>query len=353
MAYREAESVQSLEIPPDLTRSRSSEALEIVDPGTAEGNGVLPEFSAIRMVRSGPLQWLEVHDASPEELWPRMSGFLRNEGLTIRSERPAEGLIESAWAKRLESIPRGGIGGFFQNLIGTATSDTIRDKYQIRLERLDNNGGTRIFLSHWAAQETNRNPNTADSPVIDMARIVPDPAIAAEMRRRLLVYLGVSRERAGTIVAGDQAGSVYTTPIRLVVSDKGVAHVEIDETNYRRALGLVGEGLRLAGADVTETDERKGTILLRWLPPEELRDSGWFSKDRPRELMLKLRLGENMVRVMAADADGSVRSGDVHVALLERVVEEMGGDVTGYRGVSDSGDDDFEPQFERPLGPGY
>lgn len=342
VAYREAESVRSLEVPPDLTRSSSPDALEISDPGTVEDGGVLPEFDDIRMVRSGPLQWLEIHDATPGELWSRMNGFLRSEGLTVRTQRPAEGLIETAWAERFDAVPRGGLGGLFQNLLGTVTSDDIRDKYQIRLERLDD-GGTRIFLTHWAAQEINRNPNSADTPIIAMARAQPDPAIAAEMRRRLLMYLGVSRERARTIVADGQDESVYTTPVRLIVSDSGVAHVEIDDTSYRRALGLVGEGLRLMGAEVTATDDSRGTIQLRWVPPEEIRGSGLFSSDRPRELMVRLEPEEDVVRVVAADADGTVRSGELHVALLERLVDEMGGDTTSYRGVS-------EPESESDAG---
>lgn len=352
VAYREAESVRSLEVPPDLTRSRSPEALEIADPGTAEGDGVLPEFDNIRMVRWGPLQWLEIHDATPGELWPRMNGFLRSEGLTIRVQRPAEGLIETAWAERFDAPPRSGIGGLFQNLLGAATSDDVRDKYQIRLERLEDNGGTRIFLSHWAAQEVNTNPNSIDTPIVGMARTEPDPAVAAEMRRRLLVYLGVSRARAGEIVAGEREGSVYTTPIRLVVTERGVARAEIDDTGYRRALGLVGEGLRLMGADVTETDETRGTIRLRWVPPKEIRGTGLFSSDRPRELMVRLESGEETVRVVAADADGTVRSGELHVALLERLVDAMGGDITGHRDVSEpapgSGDGDRPIELRTP-----
>lgn len=340
VAYREAESVQSLVVPPDLTRPQSTQSLEIIEPGTTDGDSVLPEFDRIRMIRSGPLQWLEVHDASPEELWPRMSGFLRSEGLTIRTQRPAEGLIETAWAQRFDGPKPGGISGFFRGLLGGIGSDDMRDKYQIRLERMDGNAGTRIFLNHWAAQEVNTNPNSIDTPIIGMAQVEPDPAIAAEMRRRLLVYLGVSRSRAQSIVAGQQEGSVYTTPVRLVVTDKGVARAEIDESSYRRAFSLVGEALRLAGADVTGSDESEGTIRLRWLPPKEIRGTGLFSSDRPRELMVRLEPGEDTIRIVAADADGTVRSGEVHVALLERLVDAMGGDTTSYRGVSESGGQD-------------
>ena len=354
VAYREAESVRSLVVPPDLTRPQSPEALEITEVG-GDAETVLPEYEDIRMVRAGPLQWLEIDGASPEDLWPRMNGFLRSEGLTIRKQRPAEGLIETAWAERFESVPRGGLAGLFDKVFGTIGSDTIRDKYQIRLERMDGQGGTRVFLSHWAAQEVNTNPNTRDTPIVDMRRTETDPAVAAEMRRRLLVYLGVSRARASAIASRDGGERVYTAPVRLVETESGVAYAEISEPDYRRALGLVGEALRLIGAEVVETDERKGDLWIRWLPPQEVRGSGLFSDDRPRRMLVKLSDRGDLVRVRAGDSsedlsdsivgdtETTIRSGKIHVALLERLVDAMGGDISTYRGVDD-------PDADRPSG---
>ena len=362
VAYREAESVQSLAVPPDLTRSKSPEALEITDAAAGAG-AVLPEFDSIRMVRAGPLQWLEVTGASPEELWPRMSGFLRSEGLTIRTRRPSEGLIETAWAERFDAVPRGGLAGLFGKLLGSVTSDNIRDKYQIRLERMDGQEGTRIFLTHWAAQEFNTNPNTRDTPIIEMVRAEPDPAIAAEMRRRLLVYLGVSRARASAIAARD-GEQVYTAPVRLVETKRGVAYAEIGNTSYRRSLGLIGEALRLIGAEVIETNESEGEIRLRWLPPKDVRGSGLFSDDRPRRLLLKLNdRGESVVvragdpgtdlsGSIVGDADDVTRSGEVHVALLERMVDAMGGDISSFRSVEDP-EEDIGSQPTSPETLGY
>ena len=357
VAYREAESVESLTVPPDLTRPESPEALEITDPGGGEGS-VLPEYEDIRMVRAGPLQWLEVTGASPGDLWPRMSGFLRSEGLTIRTQRPAEGLIETAWAERFESVPRGGLAGLFDNLLGSVGSDQIRDKYQIRLERMDGEEGTRIFLTHWAAQEVNTTPSARDTPIIEMARTRPDPAVAAEMRRRLLVYLGVTRARATAIASREDAQQVYTAPVRLIETEGGVVYAEIGETSYRRTLGLVGEALRLVGADVIETDERKGEIRIRWLPPQEVRGSGLFSDDRPRQLLVQLEDRGESVRVRAGDSSAdltgsrvgesgkTIRSSKVHVALLERMVDAMGGDVSSLRSVDD--EEDLESRPENP-----
>lgn len=348
VAYREAESVQSLVVPPDLTQPRSPDALEIEQPGGVDGE-VLPEFADIRMVRAGPVQWLEVDDADPRDLWPRMIGFLRSEGLTIRTQRPAEGLIETAWAQRYDGPARGGLGGFFQGLFGAVASDTVRDRYQIRLERLDS-GGSRIFLTHWMAQEVNTNPNTRDTPILGMAAADADPAIAAEMRRRLLVYLGVRRQRASAIVAGETATTTYTTPIRLVVTKGGEAHVEIEESNFRRALGLVSEALGLIGAEVTEREEDKGNLWIRWLPPQAVRGTGLFSDDRPQRLLLKLEPADYGVRMAAGGADGNLRSGKVQVALLERLVDALGGDISSFRGVADPDEDSGSGLPDAPLG---
>ncbi|MDX1609071.1 MAG: outer membrane protein assembly factor BamC [Halofilum sp. (in: g-proteobacteria)] len=330
VAYRQADSVQSLAVPPDLTRPQSPDALQIDAPGSG-GSEVLPEFRDIRMVRAGPLQWLEVDDASPDELWPRMSGFLRSEGLTIGTQRPAEGVIETTWAQRFDAVPRGGLSGLLQNLFSTVGSDAIRDKYQIRLERMDG-GGTRVFLTHWMAQEVNTSPNTpALGSNLEMIRSQPDPAIAAEMRRRLLVYLGVSRTRAEAIASGEAATTAYAAPVRLVETGEGAIHAEIGNTDYRRALVVVAESLRMTGIEVTEIDEGRGNIWVRWLPPEDLRGGWLFRDDRPQRLLVRLQPQPQSIRVVAGDAEGNIRSGAVQVALLERLVESMGGDTTGYR----------------------
>lgn len=339
VAYREAESTQALVVPPDLTRqSTSSSALEVAQLGTEDGSEVLPEFEDIRMVRAGPIQWLEVLDAAPEELWPRMAGFLRNEGLAVGNEQPAQGIVESVWAKRFDAVSRGGLAGAFSSLFGGVASDLIKDKYQIRLERMDNGEGTRVFLTHWAAQEINTNPNTQDSPLLAMARVQGDPAIAAEMRRRLLIYLGVSRERATTVASARDGVLVYTAPVRLVENTSGEALAVIAEPDYRRAFGLVGEALRLAGADVIESNSVKGKIWVNWLPPKEIRGSGFFSSDRPEKLLIQLEREDKRVFMYAGDSNGLIRSGDVQIALLESVVNAMGGDISSYRNVEDLDD---------------
>lgn len=348
VAYREAESTRSLVVPPDLTRQSAPGALDVAQLGTEGAGKVLPEFDDIRMVRAGPIQWLEVDGATPEELWPRMRGFLRNEGLQIGTQQPETGVLESAWAERFDEVPRGGLGGLLSGLFGAIGSDPIRDKYQIRLERLEDTTGTRIFLTHWAAQQINENPNSRDTPLLAMARTVPDPAIAAEMRRRLLVYLGVSRDRATRVASLDDGASVYTAPMRLVETDDGEAQALLAASSFRRAMGLVSEGLGLAGTRVVDSDPGKGRIWVKWLPPEEVRGTGLFSDDRPRDMVVKLEPVDGGVRILAGKYSGEIgnedryrediSSGDIEVALLEALVNAMGGDITNFRDVEDLDD---------------
>lgn len=348
VAYREAESTQSLVVPPDLTRQASSSALEIEQLGTGDGSTVLPEFEDIRMVRAGPIQWLEVDGVSPEELWPRMRGFLRSEGLQIAVQEPATGVIESNWAERFDAVPEGGLGGLLAGIFDAIASDPIRDKYQIRVERLEGNAGSRIFLTHWAAQQINENPNTRDTPLLAVAQIVPDPAVAAEMRRRLLVYLGVSRARATRVASLDDGTSVYTAPMRLVETDDGEAEALLAASGFRRAMGLVSEGLGLAGARVVDSNAAKGRIWMQWLPPEEVRGSGLFSDDSPRDMVVRLEPVDGGVRIRAGKYSGEIGnddryreelgSGRIEVALLEALVNAMGGDISSFRNVDDLDD---------------
>ena len=342
VAYEEAESVRSLEVPPDLTRPSSDGGVEV--PGAGGGGGtisgtLLPQFEGVRFVRAGVNTWLEIDTADPGSVWPRVDAFLRSQGLTVARREPSLGVIETGWAVRQDAPGRGGIGGFFDGLLGGITRDNIQDKYTMRLERMEGGAGTRIFVTHHAAQEVDTSPGGRLAAEFDWARLAGNPAIEAEMSRRLLVYLGMSERRAEGVV-GDSAASLGVMP-RYVV-DGGAAAVMIDDTNRRRVFARVGDGLGDLGAEVLEACPGEGRYVLEWVPPEEVADTGGFlglfggGEPDPVKLQLQLRPTGGSVRIKAADAQGVLRSGEVHRALLRRLAVALGADPVAVQGAEEA-----------------
>lgn len=356
--YRNAESAKSLEVPPDLTGPDSRAALSvdgggdsaIASTGTSGGgsgvdatgsSGVLPEFDNVRFVRAGGSSWLEVEEAAPDAVWPRIDRFIRAQGLTVARREPALGIVETDWVDRSDGPESGGLTGFFSGLVGGG-SETLRDRYNFRLERMDN-GGTRVFVAHQLAQEIDVERNTRLEANYEWVRRRGEPSVEAEMARRLLVHLGVSEDRSATVVA--DAADPLEGAVRYR-QDDGVARVRVEDRDLRRVFVRAGDALARIGAEVRSAERDRGVYALEWKPPKGAVESGglfgFFGGGEPSTQRLELQLsrasGGTVIR--AADESGTPRSGDVHRALLREVAIAMGANEEQVRATStDSGDD--------------
>ena len=352
VAYREAESVKSLEVPPDLTRSSSPTALSVPGEGsigtgtasengsTAGGNdatggaaaalssGLLPEFDGVRFVRAGANSWLELDGVTPDAVWPRLERFLRSQGLTIARRAPDLGIIETGWARRYDEPEFGGLTGWFANALNLTGSSSARDRYQLRLERMEDQG-TRVFLTHRTAQEVNTTEDPKQATNYEWAYKGSDPAIEAEMTRRLLVHLGLSEVRAGRVLANAGSGAA----VHYRQSANGVAWVQVDDRNRQRVFARVGDGLDEIGAQVRQARRDRLRYDIAWQPPAEVREqqglfSGLFGGgDGPARMQVRLTPSEGGMRVVAADESGATRSAAVHKALLRALALALGGSI--------------------------
>lgn len=376
--YRNAESAKSLEVPPDLTGPDSRAGLSVDGDvsgdtgdsatastgspgasGAADGgsaSGVLPEFDGVRFVRAGGSSWLEVEDAAPDAIWPRVERFIRDQGLTIERREPTLGIIETGWSARSDGPESGGLTGFFNSVLGGLSPDTLRDRYNIRLERMDG-GGTRIFVAHHLAQEIDAQANTRLEADFEWVRRRGDPSVEAEMARRLLVHLGVSGDRSGAIVA--DVGEPLDGNVRYAEED-GVVRVTVDDRDSRRVFARAGDALSRIGAEVRSAERERGVYVFDWKPPKGAVDSGglfgFFGGGEPKSRSLELQLyrESGRIEIRAADEGGSPRSGDVHRVLLRELALAMGADEEQVRAeYSDGGDDDSSGggQYRAPERP--
>lgn len=352
VAYRDAESVQSLEVPPDLTRPSGAGGLDVPGEGGDVRGRLLPDFDGVRFVRAGVNSWLEMDEVAPEDLWPRIDGFLRSQGLTIARREPALGIVETGWAERFDSPQRGGIGGFINNLLGFGGSSNVRDKYILRLERMDG-AGTRVFVTHRSAQEVATGETPRQTDEFMWSRRMADPAIEAEMTRRLLVHLGVSEPGAEGIVS-DAVDALGVTP-RYVV-EGGAARLMVDDTDLRRVFARVGDALGKIGASVRSTEFGRGVYVFDWVPPPEVAGGGGFlglfgrDEDEPVELQLQLDFTGEAVRIKAADAEGVRRSGAVHRALLRRLAVALGANPETVQRAEEADSEDAPPSGAQRRG---
>ncbi len=348
--YKKARQVDSLEVPPDLTRSTADDALVVPDvspsgiatyseyasgrrgPGQARARGVLPKVEGVRVERDGDRRWLVVDD-EPGRVWLRVRAFLTSQGYGIRREESAIGLIETDWIETRIDVPQGALRRLFGQMFGASNAAAVRDRFRIRIERGQGPATTEIYVTHFGVEEVYARDDSLDFDSAWQPR-PRDPDLEAELLTRLMIYLGTERERARRMLA--QANE-RRTEVRLGQDEEGRPALLVGEP-FPQAWRLVGLALDRAGFMVEDRDRAAGVYYVRYADPYadaagDRRKRGflsrlafWRREDRPSEAVTyQVQVASSGERTVVRVADvkggplGSDAAGRI-LKLLERQI---------------------------------
>jgi outer membrane protein assembly factor BamC len=313
-----------LEVPPDLTgpdtegryivpdlkpiesKTYSAYSKERADGEKGINTRLLPEKSdesMVRIERSGTQRWLVVK-SEPEIVWPIIKDFWKEMGFGIKVEIPEAGVIETDWAENRAITP--------QNILLRKVSTIELDKFRTRLERGDG-GTTEIFISHRRMEE---QPS--------------DPDLEAEMLAQLVMYFGVAKEQARSIVNSTKVKDrAY-----LNLENSGVLTLE---EAFDRSWRRVGLALDRIGFTVEDRDRSAGIYFVRYVDPENkiiVEPGAWdkfnpFSendeddKPRPKEYRVLITGTESGSEVKVVNVDGSHQKSDIADRILNLLYEQL------------------------------
>ncbi|MEW8507523.1 MAG: outer membrane protein assembly factor BamC [Candidatus Thiodiazotropha sp.] len=327
--YRsQKETVDDLEIPPDLTRSTIQDAMVIPDAGGASyeeyankrqrkrggavssSDEVLPEFENIRVERDGDQRWLVIN-AVPQSVWPKVVAFWRNNGLLLLEQDPTIGVMKTDWLESRADIKQGVITEFFRKTLGSIYSSATRDQFRVRLEAGLESGTTELYLTHRGMEEKLKEDVSGNADTTYWTPRPNDPGIEAAMLRSLMVYLGMAQEKAETALA---QGEEREQRSQLVKTEEH-SELWINE-GFARAWRLTGVALDRVGFAVEDRDRSSGIYFVRY---SELsgadENKGFFSKlafwrddeesiDKETQYQVRLSELDQRTQVVIRDQDG-------------------------------------------------
>ncbi|HSS46321.1 MAG TPA: outer membrane protein assembly factor BamC [Burkholderiales bacterium] len=286
-AYKSAQEVRPLEMPPDLTSPGKDERnvetsaqgsatfsdfskskTTQVAPGSAN---VLTTFDTLRIEREGGQRWLVV-PAKPETVWPVVRQFWLDNGFVLKTEMPEVGIIETDWAEHRERVPEGGIRGLLNKVINTVRSTSQRDKFRTRLERGVESDTTEIYISHRGMVEV--FDNEAKDHTVWQPK--DDPEFEAEMLSRLMVRFGSQEAQAKTQIAESAPELVRAT---FTKRPDGSGALSLNDS-FDRAWRRIGLALDRVGFTVEDRDRSQGLYFVRYADPEvtDKQKKGWLDK---------------------------------------------------------------------------
>ena len=293
-AYRtQQETVDDLEIPPDLTRATIEDAMAVPAGGAASyeeytsrregvggtsqataGSQVLPEFDNLSFQRDGDQRWLLIQ-SSPQQVWPKVVDFWRSNGLLLVEQDPSIGVMKTDWLESRADIKMGTLTEFFRKAVGGLYSSATRDQFRVRLEPGLEPGTTELYLTHRGMEEKLVENVSGQADTTYWTPRPNDPGIEAAMLRSLMIHLGVTKEQAERITAEPEENLPRS---RLVKSDDASA-LYIRE-GCARAWRLTGVALDRVGFAVEDRDRSAGTYFVRYnqLQSDKEKKKGFFSK---------------------------------------------------------------------------
>jgi outer membrane protein assembly factor BamC len=346
-----AAQVQALEVPPDLTTPGGEERYKVpqgegetvatysdYSKGGTKGRAastVLPEVQDVHMERNNAQRWLVVNDKA-ENVWPVVKAFWQEIGLTVSSEDPAAGVMETGWAENRAKISQGGSHNGFNQEFSNAYTAGERNQYRMRLERSKDGVSTEVYITHRGIKE---EFSATKGTSLWVAR-ANDPELEAIMLQRLMIRFGVGEAKAASAVAAVStiaatgavaAASAATLNVPEPVGMASLREVAGGSTiivvndAFDRSWRKVGLAIESAGLAVEDKDREKGIYFLR---PVKL-DSGWLdklmfwksSKEANKHFRVNVKERGAVCEVSIIDQDGA--SNKVTKQMLEAIYKNI------------------------------
>jgi outer membrane protein assembly factor BamC len=285
--YKGAGRSKPLEVPPDLTAARTSDAYSV--PGSAtystysqdqEGQEVgvekvLQSPEGVHMEKAGSQRWLVVN-APAEKIWPVIREFWLDQGFAVRVESPEVGLMETEWVKadaiKLEEDKRN-VGEKFDAWLDRLSGLADRRKFRTRIEQGEKPDTTEIYMTHLTvagAPDDGKNRVQTQLGEIETGYRADadkksntveefDRDLDAELLRRLMVKLGIAEKQSKEIVAN--AAAVKHAKVAKE-SDSSVT-LQLDDA-FDRAWRRVGLALDRIGFVMEDKDRSNGLYFVRY-----------------------------------------------------------------------------------------
>jgi outer membrane protein assembly factor BamC len=286
--YKGAGRAKPLEVPPDLTAVRTSEAYSV--PGSAtystynqeqEGQEagveqVLPKSGGVRMEKAGAQRWLVVN-APAEKVWPVIREFWLDQGFAVRVESPEVGVMETEWieadAIKLKEDKKN-VGQKFDEWLDKLSGLADRRKFRTRLERGEAENTTEIYMTHRTvagAPDDGKNVVNTQLGKIDTGYRLGsdkktnnavdefDADLDAELLRRLMVKLGVAEKEAEKLAANPVSEK------RAEVVKEADSSVTLNiKDSFDRGWRRVGLALDRIGFVIEDKDRSNGLFFVRY-----------------------------------------------------------------------------------------
>jgi len=263
--YQGDDKVDSLVIPPDLTKPNSqgmfAENIEVED-----NSYQVTEVQNVEVRRDNIRRWLLVN-MTPNEVWLLSKEFFRSFGFKIEKENQKIGIMETDYLEIDTNVPDKSLGAIrsgLSKLLNTQYGLPIADKYRIRIESVDNPEQSEVYLTLSSIGEV------VQGELRVWQTREKDVELEIEMLLNLMVFLGSDRSEAINKIQASK--EKIETQVSVIKSESGYATL-VFPYNKKQTWSYLGWALDELNVDIEDLDPIDGSYFIHIT-----KDQGFFSK---------------------------------------------------------------------------
>ena len=296
--YRQSNVSRQLEIPPDLSGGTLDDQLTVPDMNPAsvatyraysQDNAirdkrgfieVLPQLYGVQVVEQpGALPYILVA-ADTSTTWTAVKKYWENNGIRLRTQEPAIGLMETDWLENLSDLPRTGISGLLDSIIKLTHDSGTRDRYRVRFSHEGDKTGVTIVYSQ-AEEKAVRDTNSKDPQGFRWTQTDNDsPELQLEMTRRIALFVSAELRRQNDLSQQHGSAGDAAAGVRAQLTTAGGKPALAIQGNYGQAWRVLGIGLDKASFALEKQDYKSGTYQVQYQPQsaEKAEKTGFWSR---------------------------------------------------------------------------
>ena len=278
--YYADKTVTSLEVPPDLTKPKIKDRVNL--KGVVDTSRSLVTFDdsttgkPIRKVRGEAInievqrnkfQSYLVVDKDANFVFNAVKSFLKEKGFSIENEVTELGLLETNFLENRTKLPKtvlNPIRALFQDTLGAQYSLPTVDKYRARIESITPSQ-TEVYLSLNSMQEVLTNEGTSSENTIWQVK-PRDEFTENQMLYLLMIHMGTDSSEAKQKVANTIEQRILQVEKKTDIN--GFAKLQLN-TNKEEAWEALAFAIDSLGIDIQDRDRREGSFYISIANDEE------------------------------------------------------------------------------------
>ena len=253
--YQADEKVESLVIPPDLTKPSSEGAfIDVVE--IINDVDIIKGTQNIKVMRDKYRRWLLI-DKPSSEVWLLTKEFFRSYNFKIEKENQKIGIFETDYLEIETKVPDKSLGmirAALSKALQTQYGLPIADKYRVRIEPIEDQNKTEIYLTLASIGEVVSGAIRVWQPR------EKDVELETEMLLKFMVFLGNDQVEAISKIQSNVASDESIASV--IISESGYATL-IFPYNKKQSWSYLGWALDELDIDVDDRDSLEGSYFIK------------------------------------------------------------------------------------------